>query len=125
MFNVILSSQPQIIYVPVCIDHFRQITFPTPTGAVVAHHGPTQRSWDIRFSMIVPVVLVWCPRCWKVVGNLCSTGMWPGQRTCEVDTAAGNLHASRVRSSQWRSDCNCSAAEAPNRGNNGRLRVRP
>lgn len=79
------------------------------------------RRLGYSLSMIVPVVLVWRSRRWKVVRNMRFTGMCPSQRTCEVDTAAGNLHASRMRSGQWRSDCNRSAAEDPNRGNKGRL----
>ena len=64
------------------------------------------------------------PRRWAVV-EICAPLACARAKALQVDTAAGNLYASRVRSSQWRSDCNCSAAEAPNRGDNGRLHVRP
>src|ERR1035438_10801901 len=74
--------------------------------------------------MVGPVILVGSARRWNFVRDLRSNGMCPGQCCGEADTAAGNLHASRMRASQWRSDCESGGAETPDRGNNRRLGVR-
>jgi hypothetical protein len=73
--------------------------------------------------MVGPVILVGCARRRSVVRDLRSTGMCPGQWSREVDAATGNLHASRMRTSQWSSDRESGGTEIPDRGNNRRLGV--
>ena len=65
--------------------------------------------------MVGRLILVWRARRWNVVRDLRSTGMCPGQRSGEVDTAAGKLHANGVRMSQWRGDRDSGGAETSNR----------
>ncbi len=93
---------------------------------IVSSEWPSNmRSRQFRSpSMISSLILVRRARSGRMIGDLCSIGMRPSERSSEADTATRNLRASCVATNE-RCDDRDGGATSSTRRDNSRFRIHP